>query len=60
MAPHEWLKGAEFGAFIGAILVGTRILTCPLGIPLHAVDAHPAGYEIVMFTMQGAILAVWR
>jgi len=60
MARMKWLKARSSGRSSARSRGYAHPQRCPLGIPLRAVDAHPAGLEIVMFTMQGAILAVWR
>jgi hypothetical protein len=58
---HEWLKGAEFGAMIGALLVVPRMLNGALWEFRSArLLRITLGYELVMFIVQGAILAVWR
>jgi hypothetical protein len=57
----DWLKGAEFGAFLGAILVAPRMLNGALWEFRSArLLRITIGYELVMFTLQGAILAVWH
>jgi hypothetical protein len=54
-------KGAELGAFVGVLLVGTRLLNGGLweqrSLKLNAIVV---GHEVVLFVIQGAILAVWR
>jgi hypothetical protein len=56
-----WCKGAELGAFVGVLLVGTRLLNGGVweqrSLKLNAIVV---GHEIVLFVVQGAILAVWR
>jgi Protein of unknown function (DUF1761) len=57
----EWLKGAELGAFVGAILVAPRMLNGALWEFRSArLLRITVGYELVMFAVQGAILAVWH
>lgn len=57
----DYVKGAELGIFVGLIIVGTRILNSGVWeqrtIKLSLIKV---GYEVVMFAVQGAILAVWR
>ena len=56
-----WLKGAEFGALVGALVVGARILNGALWENRSTrLQAIVVGYEIVLFTLQGAIFGVWR
>ncbi len=58
---HEWFKGAEFGALIGVLLVAPRMLNGALWEFRSArLLRITVGYELVMFIVQGAILAVWR
>jgi hypothetical protein len=56
-----WVKGAELGAFVGLLLVGARLLNSGVweqrSFKLSAINV---GHEVVMFAVQGAILAVWR
>lgn len=56
-----WLPGAMFGAFVGVFVIGTRILNCGVweqrSVRLLAINV---GHEVVLFTLQGAILGVWR
>jgi hypothetical protein len=56
-----WLKGAEFGAFVGVIVVGARLLNASVweerSLRLQAINL---GHELVLFALQGAILGVWR
>ncbi len=58
---HGWLKGAELGAFVGVAVVGARMLNAGVweerSLRLQAINL---GHELVMFTLQGAILGVWR
>jgi len=55
------LKGAELGAFVGLILIGARLLSASVweqrSLKLSAINL---GYEVALFALQGAILAVWR
>lgn len=58
---HEWLRGAEFGALVGVLLVAPRMLNGALWEFRSArLLRITIGYEIVTFIVQGAILAVWR
>jgi hypothetical protein len=58
---ETWLKGAEMGLFIGVFLVAVRLLNGALweqrSFKLQAITA---GHEVVLFAVQGAILAVWH
>ncbi len=58
---ENWMKGAEFGLFVGALVVGMRLLNGSLweqrSLKLPAINV---GHEIVLFTVQGTILGVWR
>lgn len=58
---ENWMKGAEFGLFIGAVVVGTRLLNGGLweqrSLKLQAINV---GHEVALFTLQGAILGFWR
>ena len=55
------LKGAEFGLFVGAFLVGMRMLNGSMWeqrtLRLQAINL---GHELALFTLQGVILAVWN
>jgi len=55
------MKGAEWGAMIGLLLVGARLANGGVwecrSLKLQAINV---GHELVMFAVQGAILAVWR
>ena len=55
------LKGAELGAFLGAIVVGSRMINGGLweqrSLKLNAINV---GHEVALFALQGAILGVWR
>lgn len=56
-----WLKGAEFGAFVGLLIVGARMFNGGVwenrSLRLQAINL---GHEVVLFAVQGAILGVWR
>jgi len=56
-----WCKGAELGALVGVFLVGPRLLNGggweQRSLKLNAIVV---GHELVLFVVQGAILAVWR
>jgi len=55
------LKGAEFGLFVGVLLVGTRLLNGGLWEQrTRKLQAITVGHEVALFTLQGAILAVWN
>jgi len=55
------IKGAELGAFVGLLAVGTRLLNAGVweqrSLKLQAITI---GHEVVLFALQGAVLAVWR
>lgn len=55
------MRGAEMGLFVGVLFVGTRLANGGLWenrtLRLLAINI---GHEVVLFAMQGAILAVWR
>jgi hypothetical protein len=55
------LKGAELGVFVGAVLVGSRMLNGSLwekrSTRLLRINI---GHEIVLFALQGALLGLWR
>jgi len=55
------VKGAELGAFVGGIVVGSRILNSSVwesrSTRLLRINL---GHEIVLFALQGALLACWR
>jgi Protein of unknown function (DUF1761) len=57
----DCVKGAEFGIFVGLIVVGTRLLNSGVweqrSLKLSAITV---GHEVALFAVQGAILAVWR
>ncbi len=56
-----WLKGAEMGGFVGLVVVGPRMLNSSVwenrSLRLLAINI---GHEVALFTLQGAILGVWR
>ena len=58
---ENWLKGAEFGLFVGGFVVGMRILNGSMweqrSLKLQAINV---GHEVALFTLQGAILGFWR
>lgn len=55
------LNGAALGAWVGALVVGTRMINGGLWELRSArLNAICVGHEVVMFTVQGAILGVWR
>jgi hypothetical protein len=55
------LRGAEFGAFIGAIVVGSRILNGAVWENRSArLLRINLGHEILLFALQGALLGCWR
>jgi hypothetical protein len=58
---HSVAKGATFGAFVGLVAVGARMLNGSVweqrSVKLMAILV---GHETALFALQGAILAVWR
>ncbi|HSY53400.1 MAG TPA: DUF1761 domain-containing protein [Opitutaceae bacterium] len=55
------LSGAEFGAFVGAIVVGSRMLNSAVWECRSArLLRINLGHEIVLFALQGALLGMWR
>jgi hypothetical protein len=55
------VKGAEFGAFVGAVVVGSRILNGSVWENRSArLLRINLGHEIVLFALQGALLGLWR
>lgn len=57
----NWIRGAVFGAFVGLVVLGARLLNAALwenrSLRLLAINL---GHEVVLFTLQGAILGAWR
>jgi hypothetical protein len=57
----DWVKGAELGGFVGLLVVGSRLLSAGVwenrSLRLSAINV---GHEVVLFAVQGAILAIWR
>jgi hypothetical protein len=55
------LKGAELGAFVGAIVVGGQMLNSAIWENRSArLLRINLGYEIVLFALQGALLGCWH
>ncbi len=56
-----WLPGAELGGFVGLVVVGARMLNSSVwenrSFRLLTINV---GHEVALFTLQGAILGVWR
>jgi hypothetical protein len=56
-----WLKGAEFGLFVGVCVVGARLFNGGIwenrSLRLQAINL---GHEVALFVLPGAILGVWR
>ncbi len=56
-----WIRGAELGAFIGLVVVGSRLLNASVwenrSLRLLGINL---GHEVGLFMLQGAILGVWR
>ena len=54
------VKGAGIGAFVGLLIVGSRMLNSAVWEQKSAkLMAIVVGHEVVLFTLQGAILAIW-
>jgi hypothetical protein len=57
----EWWRGAVWGGFIGAFIVGARILNNGnwenRSMKLQAINVS---HEILLFALQGAILSAWH
>lgn len=54
-------KGAAFGAFVGLVVVGARMLNGSVWEQRSArLMAILVGHETALFALQGAILTVWR
>ena len=54
------VKGAELGAFVGAVLVGGRMLNSSVWENRSArLLRINLGHEIVLFALQGALLGCW-
>jgi len=58
---ETWLKGAELGLFVGALISGARMLNSGVwekrSCRLLAINV---GHEVVLFALQGAILGAWH
>jgi hypothetical protein len=58
--PMNVVKGAGVGAFVGLLLVGVRMLNKAVWEQKSAkLMSIVIGHEVVLFVVQGAILAVW-
>lgn len=58
--PINVVKGAGIGAFVGLLMVGARILNGGVWEQRSAkLMAIGVGHEVVLFTVQGAILGAW-
>jgi len=56
-----WLKGAEFGLFVGLFVVGMRMLNGSMWEQRsRKLQAINLGHELALFTLQGAILGAWN
>lgn len=57
----EWWRGAVWGGFIGAFVVGVRILNNGnwenRSVKLQAINC---GHEVLLYAVQGAILSAWH
>ena len=58
---ENWLKGAEFGLFVGGFVVSMRLLHGNMwekqSLKLQAINV---GHELALFTLQGALFGVWH
>lgn len=58
---RDWQHGAAFGAFVGLLGPGVRLLHAAAwenhSIKLQAINL---GYEVAIYTLQGAILGAWH
>ena len=58
---EHWLPGAGFGLFVGVFVIGVRLLNSSLWedrtLRLQVITV---GHEVALFTLQGALLAVWN
>ena len=57
----NWKHGAAFGAFVGLLGPGVRLLNAGMwenkSVKLQAIDL---GHEVAVFALQGAILGAWH
>ena len=60
-APESPLKGAMYGAFLGALVVGARMCNASVW-EMHSMklNAIKVGHEIGLFALQAAIFTVWH
>lgn len=58
---RDWQHGAAFGAFVGLLGPGVRLLNAALwenkSVKLQAIDL---GHEVAVYALQGAILGAWH
>jgi hypothetical protein len=55
-----WWRGAELGAFVGLVIVGVRLANAGVWERRSPrLLAITVGHEVVLFALQGAILAAW-
>jgi hypothetical protein len=58
--PANVVKGAGIGAFVGLLLVGVRMLNGSMWEQRsNKLMAINVGHEVVVFTLEGAILGAW-
>jgi len=57
----NWLAGAGYGLFTGTFVLGVRLLNSSLWEGrTFRLQAITIGHEVALFTLQGALLAVWN
>lgn len=56
-----WLSGAGCGLFVGVFVLGVRLLNSALWEQrTFLLQLITVGHEVALFTLQGALLAVWN
>jgi len=56
-----WVKGAQFGVFVGVTIAGARLLNAGLWEGRSGkLQAITLGHEVALFALQGALLGAWR
>ncbi len=57
----DWVSGAKMGFFLSVVFVTARLLNTSLWEERSwRLQAINIGHEILLFTLQGSILAVWH
>ncbi len=57
----HWLSGTGYGLFVGGFVLGVRLLNSSMWEQRSwRLQAITIGHEIALFTLQGALLAVWN